>query len=86
MKRLKEALTRCLQMLKISHYKNMSERALQYIGNASSDQIKTYGNWILCLDAIADSCLANKQILSQSETYDFLTVCSCNKYRRKNKD
>ena len=74
MRGLKEALTRCLQMLKISHYKKLSERALQYIGNASSDQIKAYGNWILCLDAIADSCLANKQILSQSETYDFLTV------------
>jgi hypothetical protein len=74
MRFLKEALTRCLQMIKISHYKKLSERALQYIGNASSDQIKTYGNWILCLDAIADSCLANKQILSQSETYDFLTV------------
>ena len=74
MRCLKEALTRCLQMIKISHYKKLSERAFQYIGNASSDQIKTYGNWILCLDAIADSCLANKQILSQSETYDFLTV------------
>jgi hypothetical protein len=74
MRCLKEALTRCLQMIKISHYKKLSERAFQYIGNASSDQIKTYGNWILCLDAIADSCLAIKQILSQSETYDFLTV------------
>ncbi|MFZ0263512.1 MAG: hypothetical protein WB053_12970 [Nitrososphaeraceae archaeon] len=74
MKRLKEALARCLQMLKIGHYKDMSERALRHLENASLDQIKTFGDWILCLSAIADSCLANKHILSQSETYDFLTV------------
>lgn len=74
MKRLKEALARCLQMLKIGHYKDMNERALQHLENASLDQIKTFGDWILCLSAIADSCLANKHILSQSETYDFLTV------------
>ena len=74
MKRLKEALARCLQMLKVSHYKDMGERALQHLENASLDQIKIFGDWILCLSAIADSCLANKHILSQSETYDFLTV------------
>ena len=51
----------------------MNERALQHLENASLDQIKTFGDWILCLSAIADSCLANKHILSQSET-DFLTV------------
>lgn len=74
MKRLKEALARCLQMLKIGHYKDVSERALRHLENASLDQIKIFGDWILCLSAIADSCLANKHILSQSETYDFLTV------------
>jgi hypothetical protein len=74
MKFLKEALTRCLQMLKIGHYKDMSERALRRLENASFDQINTFGNWILSLNAIAESCLVNKYILSQSETYDFLTV------------
>jgi hypothetical protein len=74
MKRLEEALARCLQMLKVSHYKDMGERALRHLEKASLDQIKTFGDWILCLSAIADSCLTNKYILSQSETYDFLTV------------
>jgi hypothetical protein len=71
---LREALDKCLQMLKIGHYKNVSERALRLLENTSLDQIKTFGNWILCLNAIADSCLAIKHILTQSETYDFLTV------------
>ena len=74
MKPLREALDKCLQMLKIGHYKNVSERALHLLENTSLDQIKTFGNWILCLNAIADSCLAIKHILTQSETYDFLTV------------
>jgi hypothetical protein len=71
---LREALDKCLQMLKIGHYKNVSERALRLLENTSLDQIKTLGNWILSLNAIADSCLAIKHILTQSETYDFLTV------------
>src|SRR5918997_5126480 len=74
MRSLKEALTRCLQMLKISHYKDMNESSIHYIENVSQEHIKAFGNWIICLNAIADSCLANKHTLSQSETYDFLTV------------
>src|ERR687896_1258459 len=74
MRSLKEALTRCLQMLKISHYKVMNESSIHYIENVSHEHIKAFGNWIICFNAIADSCLANKHTLSQSETYDFLTV------------
>src|SRR5215203_145031 len=74
MRSLKEALTRCLQMLKISQYKDMNESSIHYIENVSQEHIKAFGNWIICLNAIADSCLANKHTLSQSETYDFLTV------------
>src|SRR5215210_8731449 len=74
MRSLKEALTRCLQMLKISHYKDMNESSIHYIENVSQEHIKAFGNWIICLNTIADSCLANKHTLSQSETYDFLTV------------
>jgi hypothetical protein len=74
MKPLREALAKCLQILKIGKYKDMSERALSNLESTSLDQIKTFGNWILCLNAIADSCMANKHILTQTETYDFLTV------------
>ena len=74
MKPLRAALDKCLQMLKIGKYKDMSERAIRHLENSSLDQIKTFGSWILCLNAIADSCLANKHILTQTETYDFLTV------------
>jgi SMC interacting uncharacterized protein involved in chromosome segregation len=74
MRCLKEVLTRCLQMLKISHYKDINESSIHYIENASWEHIKAFGNWIICLNAIADSCLANEHTLSQSETYDFLTV------------
>jgi hypothetical protein len=73
---LKETLKRSLQMLKINHHNNqISERAFQFMEKATSEQIKTYGNWILALNAISDYCLTSKQhILSQSEVYDFLTV------------
>src|SRR5215475_11465169 len=73
-KSLKETLTRSLQLLKISHRSQISEKAFQIIEKATSDQIKTYGNWILALSAIADSYLATKHISSQSEVYDFLTI------------
>ncbi|HEY9386875.1 MAG TPA: hypothetical protein VIP70_07530 [Nitrososphaeraceae archaeon] len=77
---LKETLIRSLQMLKIGQNNNnqISERqVLQFVKKTStSQQIETYGNWILALNAIADYCLTSKQpiILSQSEIYDFLTV------------
>jgi hypothetical protein len=74
MKPLRETLAKSLQILKIGKYKDMSERALRHLENTSLDQIKTFGNWIVCLNSIADSCLANKHILTQTETYDFLTV------------
>jgi hypothetical protein len=73
---LKETLTRSLQMLKINHHNNqISKRAFQFMENATSEQIKTYGNWILALNAISDYCLTSKQhILSHSKVYDFLTI------------
>ncbi|HEY9387657.1 MAG TPA: hypothetical protein VIP70_11505 [Nitrososphaeraceae archaeon] len=76
-KTLKETLVRSIQMLKLDHHNNnnqITEKAFQFIQKFTSKQIKTYGNWILALNTIADSCLAVKQILSQSEVYDFLTV------------
>ena len=50
-------------------YKDMGERALQHLENASLDQIKTFGDWILCLSAIADSAwLINTYYPSQKLT------------------
>ena len=86
MRSLKEALTRCLQMLKISHYKDMNESSIHYIENVSQEHIKAFGNWIICLNAIADSCLANKHTLSQSETYDFLTVAVATNIEEKTRN
>jgi hypothetical protein len=77
---LKETLIRSLQMLKIGQNNNnqISERqVLQFVEKTStSQQIETYGYWIMALNAIADHCLTSKQhiIFSQSEIYDFLTV------------
>jgi hypothetical protein len=73
-KHIKEVLSRCLQMLKISHYKDINDSSIRLIEKTSWDNIRAFGNWILCLNAIADSCIAHKHTLSQSETYDFLTV------------
>jgi hypothetical protein len=81
-KTLKETLIKSVEMLKLDHHNNnnnnnnnqITEKAFQFVQKFTSKQIKTYGNWILALNTIADSCLATKQILSQSEVYDFLTV------------
>jgi hypothetical protein len=76
-KTLKETLIRSIQMLRLDHHNNnkqITEKAFQFVQKFTSKQINTYGNWILALNTIADSCLAVKQILSQSEVYDFLTV------------
>jgi hypothetical protein len=77
-KTLKETLIKSVEMLKLDHHHHnnnqITEKAFQFVQKFTSKQIKTYGNWILALNTIADSCLAAKQILSQSEVYDFLTV------------
>jgi hypothetical protein len=67
-------LTASLQMLKISHDSQISKTAFKLIEKATIEQTKIYGYWIMALNAIADSCLATKHILSLSEIYDFLTV------------
>jgi hypothetical protein len=80
-KTLKETLIKSVEMLKLDTHNNnnqITEKAFQFVQKFTSKQIKTYGNWILALNIIADSCLAAKQILSQSEVYDFLSCC--NKY------
>ncbi len=74
MKHLKEVLTRCLRMLRIDHYKEIDDCSFRLIENTSWENIRSFGSWILCLNAIADSCIVHKHVLSQSETYDFLTV------------
>lgn len=86
MNSLKEVLSRCLQMLKINHYKDINQSSIHYIENSSQEHITAFGNWIICLNAIADSCLANKRTLSQSETYDFLTVAVATNIEEKKRN
>lgn len=86
MNSLKEVLTRCLQMLKMNHYKDINQSSIQYVENSLQEHITAFGNWIICLDAIADSCLANKHTLSQSETYDFLTVAVATNIEEKKRN
>src|ERR671915_2454324 len=83
---LKEVLSRCLQMLKINHYKDINQSSIHFIENSSQEHITAFGNWIICLNAIADSCLANKRTLSQSETYDFLTVAVATNIEEKKRN
>jgi RNase H-fold protein (predicted Holliday junction resolvase) len=89
MKSRRERLSRILQMLKISHDSQISERAFKTIEKAMIEETKTYGYWIVALNAIADSCLAIKHIFSLSEIYDFLTVAVAtnieNEKRRRTK-
>jgi hypothetical protein len=40
-KTLKETLTRSIQMLKIAHHNQISERVFQFVEKATSQQIKT---------------------------------------------
>jgi hypothetical protein len=61
-------------MLKIGRDNQISKTAFKLIEKATTEETKTYGYWIMALNAIADSCLATKHILSLSEIYDFLTV------------
>src|ERR671917_537299 len=83
---LKVVLTRCLQMLKMNHYKDINQSSIQYVENSLLEHITAFGNWIICLDAVADSCLANKHTLSQSETYDFLTVAVATNIEEKKRN
>jgi hypothetical protein len=73
-KSLEGALTGSLQMLKISHDSQISKTAFKLIEKATIEQTKIYRYWIMALNAIADSYLVTKHILSLSEIYDFLTV------------
>jgi hypothetical protein len=73
---MKERLTRCLQLLKISLDDQISKTAFELI-EKSKDQTTTIQqdrNWINTLNAIAGSCFLNQRVLSQSVVYDFLTV------------
>jgi len=70
----RERLVRILQMLKISYDSQIGERAFKSIEKATIEETKTYGYYIVALNAIADSCLDIKHILSLSDIYDFLTV------------
>ena len=73
---MKERLTRCLQLLKISLDDQISITAFELI-EKSKDQTTTIQqdrDWINALNAIADSCFLNQRVLSQSVVYDFLTV------------
>jgi hypothetical protein len=61
-KTLKETLIKSVEMLKLDHHHHnnnqITEKAFQFVQKFTSKQIKTYGNWILALNTIADSCLA----------------------------
>ena len=84
---LHETITKCLQMLKITYIEK--EIFNFFVREKTTDidttittattittlkQINTYGIWLVALNAIADFCIENKYILSQSQIYDFLTI------------
>ena len=71
---MKERLTRCLQLLKISD-EGVHKTALHLVEKSINQRKPTQqGGWISALNAIAGSCLLNQRAFSQSELYDFLTI------------
>jgi len=66
---MKERLTRCLQLLKISLDDQISKTAFELI-EKSKDQntttIQQDRDWINALNAIADSCILNQSTFSVS--------------------
>jgi hypothetical protein len=61
---LQGTLTASLQMLKIGHDNQISETAFKLIEKATIEETKIYGYWIMAPNAIANSYLATKHILS----------------------
>jgi hypothetical protein len=84
---IKERLTRCLQLLKINHDDQIGTTAFKLIEKAIHEQIakKTFGQWIIALNAIAGSCVLNQRVFSQSEIHDFLTVAVTTTIERRTK-
>jgi hypothetical protein len=73
---LERVLIECLNRLKIKHNSQITKKAFESIEKINVEKINTYGKWIIAMKAIAESCVANKHIFSQSEIYDFLIIAA----------
>src|SRR5215210_1081779 len=73
---LERVLIECLDRLKIKHNSQISKKAFESIEKINVKKINTYGKWIIAMNVIAESCVTNKHIFSQSEIYDFLTIAA----------
>jgi hypothetical protein len=73
---LERVLIECLNRLKINHNNQITKKAFESIEKINVEKINTYGNWIIAMKGIAESCVANKHIFSQSEIYDFLIIAA----------
>ena len=73
---LERVLIECLDRLKIKHNIQISKKAFESIEKINVEKINTYGKWIIAMNVIAESCVTNKHIFSQSEIYDFLTIAA----------
>jgi hypothetical protein len=71
---LERVLIECLDRLKIKHNSQISKKAFESIEKINVEKINTYGKWIIAMKVIAESCVTNKHIFSQSEIYDFLII------------
>jgi hypothetical protein len=65
----------CLDMLRLDR-KDIRQKCLEIIQNVSSQDIDTYGNWIIVLKSVAESCADGTIIFSESQICDFLTVAA----------
>jgi hypothetical protein len=73
---LERVLIECLDRLKIKHNSQISKKAFESIEKINVEKINTYGKWIIAMKVIAESCVTNKHIFSQSEIYDFLIIAA----------
>jgi hypothetical protein len=73
---LGRVLIECLDRLKIKHNSQISKKAFESIEKINVEKINTYGKWIIAMKVIAESCVTNKHIFSQSEIYDFLIIAA----------
>ena len=73
---LERILVECLNRLKLKHNNQITKKAFESIEKTNVEKINTYGKWIIAMKGIAESCVANKHIFSQSEIYDFLIIAA----------
>ncbi len=51
-------------------------KAVEFVGSIPVGTVNAFGKWITAMKAIADSCVVNARLFSQSEACDFLTVAA----------